>query len=76
MFAPRGNIPETGAMFHIVYTHPDTGQLSTYLTRLYGPVKVCIHYAYTVPFHFNTSILHRFGYNRVMSWLPNFIPCN
>ena len=54
MFAPRGNIPDTGAMFHIVYTHPDTGQLSTYLTRLYGPVKVCIHYAYTVPYHFNT----------------------
>ncbi|KAL4219974.1 hypothetical protein ACF0H5_020385 [Mactra antiquata] len=40
IFAPRGVIAETGAMFHLVYRHPDTDQLSTYITRLYKPVKV------------------------------------
>lgn len=40
IFAPRGVIAETGAMFHLVYRHEETDQLSTYITRLYKPVKV------------------------------------
>ncbi|XP_060559966.1 uncharacterized protein LOC132720010 [Ruditapes philippinarum] len=40
IFAPRGVIAETGAMFHLVYKHEETDQLSTYITRLYKPVKV------------------------------------
>ncbi|WAR27398.1 hypothetical protein MAR_013102 [Mya arenaria] len=40
IFAPRGVIAETGAMFHIVYRDLETDKLSTYVTRLYKPVKV------------------------------------
>lgn len=40
VFSPRGVISESGAMFHIVYRYTDSGLLSTYVTRLYKPVKV------------------------------------
>ena len=45
VFAPRGVIAESGAMFHIVYKHAETDLLSTYVTRLYKPVKVCYQFA-------------------------------
>ncbi|KAH3805504.1 hypothetical protein DPMN_133808 [Dreissena polymorpha] len=38
IFTPRGVIAETGAMFHIVYRHSETQQLSAYYTKLYKPV--------------------------------------
>lgn len=40
VFAPRGSIPASGAMFHIVYKHAGTDQLSSYIIRLFKPVKV------------------------------------
>ncbi|KAH3805548.1 hypothetical protein DPMN_133852 [Dreissena polymorpha] len=40
IFTPHGVIAETGAMFHIVYRHSETQQLSAYYTKLYKPVKV------------------------------------
>ncbi|KAH3805619.1 hypothetical protein DPMN_133924 [Dreissena polymorpha] len=40
IFTPRGVIAETGAMFHIVYRHLETQQISAYYTKLYKHVKV------------------------------------
>ena len=31
-------------MFHIIYRHQGTNQLSTYLTRLYGSIKVGLNF--------------------------------
>ncbi|XP_064639515.1 uncharacterized protein LOC135495045 [Lineus longissimus] len=40
VYKPFEQITESGAMFHILIKHYTTGVLSTYITRLYTPVKV------------------------------------
>ncbi|XP_076453551.1 uncharacterized protein LOC143288799 [Babylonia areolata] len=40
VYAPKGGVKDSGAMFNIVLRHENTLQLSTYLTRMYKPVKV------------------------------------
>ncbi|KAL8567183.1 hypothetical protein ACOMHN_046593 [Nucella lapillus] len=40
VYAPKGGVKDSGAMFNIVLHHENTLQLSTYLTRMYKPVKV------------------------------------
>ena len=42
VYAPKGGVAKAGAMFHIVSRHLDTEELSTYITRLYKPVRVSI----------------------------------
>lgn len=42
VYAPRGVVKDTGAVFHIVIKHIATDQLSSYATRVYRPVKVGI----------------------------------
>nr|XP_034327969.1 uncharacterized protein LOC105329742 isoform X4 [Crassostrea gigas] len=40
VYAPRGVVKDTGAVFHIVIKHIATDQLSSYATRVYKPVKI------------------------------------
>lgn len=40
VYAPRGVVKDTGAVFHIVIKHIATDQLSSYATRVYRPVKI------------------------------------
>lgn len=40
VYAPKGGVKDSGAMFNIVLHHENTLQLSTHLTRMYKPVKV------------------------------------
>ena len=39
-YRPEEVVTETGALFHVIIKHYDTGNLSTYLTRVYKPAKV------------------------------------
>ncbi|XP_048246890.1 uncharacterized protein LOC124119841 [Haliotis rufescens] len=40
VYAPKGEVKESGAMFHVILRYQGTSQISTYLTRLYKPEKV------------------------------------
>ncbi|XP_022340987.2 uncharacterized protein LOC111135323 isoform X3 [Crassostrea virginica] len=40
VYAPKGGVKDSGAVFHIVVKHIATDQLSSYATRVYKPVKV------------------------------------
>ncbi|KAK7090218.1 uncharacterized protein [Littorina saxatilis] len=40
VYAPKGGVKDSGAMFNIVLRHENTQQLSIYLIRMYKPVKV------------------------------------
>ncbi|XP_021356335.1 uncharacterized protein LOC110452255 isoform X2 [Mizuhopecten yessoensis] len=40
VYAPKGGVKTTGAMFHLVMRHIETDTLSSYVTRMYKPVKV------------------------------------
>lgn len=40
VYAPRGVVKDTGAVFHIVIKHIATDQLSSYATRVYKPIKI------------------------------------
>ncbi|XP_062567851.1 uncharacterized protein LOC134230091 isoform X2 [Saccostrea cucullata] len=40
VYAPKGGVKDTGAVFHIVVKHLATDQLSSYATRVYKPVKI------------------------------------
>ncbi|XP_046555115.1 uncharacterized protein LOC124264417 [Haliotis rubra] len=40
VYTPKGDIKDSGAMFHVVLRYQGTNQISTYLTRLYKPKKV------------------------------------
>lgn len=58
IFAPRGVIADSGAMFHLVYRHTETDQLSAYVTRLYKPVKVrCTRIVRVIGSPTNTEIV-------------------
>lgn len=40
IYAPRGGVKDTGAVFSIVVRHTKTNQISSYHTQMYKPVKV------------------------------------
>ncbi|XP_060063880.1 uncharacterized protein LOC132544320 [Ylistrum balloti] len=40
VYAPKGGVKTTGAMFHLVMRHIETDTLSSYVTRMYKPIKV------------------------------------
>ncbi|XP_048746898.2 uncharacterized protein LOC125659312 isoform X2 [Ostrea edulis] len=40
VYAPRGGVKDTGAVFHIIVKHLATDQLSSYATRVYKPLKI------------------------------------
>ena len=42
VYAPKGGVKDSGAVFHIVVKHIATDQLSSYATRVYKPVKVTL----------------------------------
>ncbi|ESP04900.1 hypothetical protein LOTGIDRAFT_156139 [Lottia gigantea] len=40
IYAPKGAVKDTGSLFNVIIKHTATDQLSSYLTRMYKPVKI------------------------------------